>query len=56
MCGLKIKNNGLMDRYLYSDLHETIISDKMFVAVQQEKPKRNKNPEQVIDWPHTLIK
>ncbi|MCM1236391.1 MAG: alpha/beta hydrolase [Ruminococcus flavefaciens] len=33
----KIKNDGLMDRYLYSDSHEAIISDKMLKVAQQEK-------------------
>ena len=42
----QIENNGLMDRYLYTDSHEAIISDKDFLAVQQEKRKRSKSPEQ----------
>ena len=29
-----------MDRYLYTDTHEAIISDEMFMAVQQEKLTR----------------
>lgn len=33
----KIKNNGFMDRYLYSGSHEAIISDEMFRIVQEEK-------------------
>ena len=44
----QIENIGLMDRYLYTDTHEAIISDKMFMAVQKEKLTRNKNPEKVI--------
>lgn len=32
----QIENDGLMDRYLYSDAHEAIISDEIFVAVHQE--------------------
>lgn len=36
MGGFKIKNDGLMDRYLYTDSHEAIISDEMFKAVQQK--------------------
>ena len=31
-----------MDRYLYTDAHEAIISDEMFIAVQQEKLSRSK--------------
>ena len=32
----QIKNDGLMDRYLYTDSHEAIISDEVFQAVQQK--------------------
>lgn len=39
-----MKNNGLMDRYLYSDSHEAIISDETFKAVQQEKLQRASSP------------
>ena len=42
----QIENNGLMDRYLYTGSHEAVISDKGFLAVQQEKQKRSKSPEQ----------
>ena len=38
--GTKIKNDGFMDRYLYSDSHEAIISDEIYRAVQQEKLRR----------------
>ena len=41
----QIKNDGLMDRYLYTDSHEAIISDEVFQAVQQKKLSRAKNPE-----------
>ena len=44
----QIKNDGLMDRYLYTDSHEAIISDEMFQAVQQEKLNRAKNPENMV--------
>ncbi len=44
----QIKNDGLMDRYLYTDSHEAIISDEVFQAVQQKKLSRAKNPEDVI--------
>ena len=44
----QIDNNGLMDRYLYTDTHEAIISDEMFMAVQQEKLTRAKNPEKTV--------
>lgn len=40
---VQIKNDGLMNRYLYTDSHEAIISDELFVAVQQEKCNRSKN-------------
>lgn len=44
----KIKNNCLMDQYLYSDSHETIISDEIFIAVQQEKFKCSKKPKNTV--------
>ena len=44
----KIKNDGFMDRYLYSDSHEAIVSDEIFNAVQEEKFKRAKHPKNVI--------
>lgn len=43
---VQIENDGLMDRYLYTNSHEAIISDDLFVTVQQEKCKRSKNPEE----------
>ena len=45
---VQIENDGFMDRYLYTGTHEAIISDEMFMAVQQEKLKRTKNPENMI--------
>ena len=45
---VQLKNNGLMDQYLYTDTHEAIISDKMFMAVQQEKLDRSKEPQKQI--------
>jgi len=44
----QIENDGFMERYLYTGTHEAIISDEMFMAVQQEKLKRAKNPENTI--------
>ena len=44
----QIKNDGLMDRYLYTDSHEAIISDEMFQTVQQKKLSRAKNPENMV--------
>ena len=46
--GSQIENDGLMDRYLYTDSHEAIISDEMFQAAQQEKLNRAKNTENMI--------
>ena len=43
--GSKIKNDGFIDWYLYSDSHEAIIPDKMFKAAQQEKMQRANCPE-----------
>lgn len=44
----QIDNNGLMDRYLYTDTYEAIISGEMFMAVQQEKLTHAKNPEKTV--------
>ena len=44
----QIENDGLMDRYLFTDSHEAIISDEMFVAVQNEKLNRSKNQENLV--------
>lgn len=43
--GYKIKNDGFIDWYLYSDSHEAIIPDKMFKAAQQEKMQRANCPD-----------
>lgn len=45
---VQIENDGLMERYLYTGSHEAIISDEIFMSVQQEKFKRTKNPENMI--------
>jgi hypothetical protein len=37
----QIENDGLMERYLYTDTHEAIISDEQFKAVQQTKLKHS---------------
>ena len=42
---VQIENDGLMDRYLYTGTHEAIISDEMFMTVQQEKFSRSKEPQ-----------
>ena len=44
----QIENDGLMERYLYIDTHEAIISDEVFVAVQQEKLSRFKEPRDYV--------
>lgn len=44
----QIENDGLMERYLYTGSHEAIISDELFMKVQQEKLRRAKNPENTI--------
>ena len=45
---VQIENDGLMERYLYTDAREAIISDEIFMAVRQEKLKRAQNPERVV--------
>ena len=42
----QIENDGFMDRYLYTDTHEAIIPDEMFMAVQQAKMQRRNRQEQ----------
>ena len=42
----QIENDGFMDRYLYTDTHEAIIPDEMFMAVQQAKMQRSNRQEQ----------
>lgn len=51
---VQIENDGFMGRYLYTDTHEAIISDEIFMAVQQEKLKRTKNPENTIAMSFTF--
>ncbi len=43
--GPKIKNNGFMERYLYLDSHEAIISDELFKTAQFEKLRRTDCPQ-----------
>lgn len=43
--GSKIKNDGFINRYLYTNSHKAIISDETFKAVQQEKLRRSNYPE-----------
>lgn len=45
---IQIENDGLMNRYLYTDTHEAIISDEMFMAVQMEKLSRSKEPQNQV--------
>ena len=43
--GAQIKNDGFMERYLYSDSHEAIIPDEIFRKAQQKKLQRTNQPE-----------
>ena len=45
---VQVENNGFMGRYLYTGSHEAIISDELFMAVQQEKLSRSKEPQKQI--------
>ena len=45
---VQIENDGLMDRYLYTDTHEAIISDEPFMTVQREKLHRSKSSEKTL--------
>jgi hypothetical protein len=42
---VQIENDGLMDRFLYTGTHEAIISDEMFMVVQQEKLSRSRESQ-----------
>ena len=44
----QIENDGLIDRYLYTGTHEAIISDKVFMEVQEARQRRSKNPEHLL--------
>ena len=44
----QIENDGLMERYLYTDTHEAIISDEIFMTVQQEKFSRSKELQKQV--------
>ena len=43
-----------MDRYLYTGSHEAIISDELFMKVQQEKLKRTQKPENMVAMSFTF--
>ena len=45
---VQIENNGLMERYLYTGTHEAIITDELFMAVQQEKLSRSNEPQNQV--------
>ena len=42
--GSQVKNDGFMERYLYSDSHKAIVSDEIFRDVQQKKLQRTNQP------------
>ncbi len=42
---VQIENDGLIDRYLYTGSHEAVIPDEIFMALQQEKLSRSKEPQ-----------
>ena len=46
--GSQVKNDGFMERYLYSDSHEAIVSDEIFRDVQQKKLQRTNQPEKEL--------
>ena len=47
--GSKIKNNGFVDKYLYSDSHKAIIANETFRAAQQEKIRRTNSPGEELE-------
>ena len=51
---IQIENKGLMNRYLYTETHEAIISDEIFTAAQQEKYSRSKEPQNNVSMEPSL--
>ena len=51
---VQIENDGFMERYLYTGSHEAIISNEMFMAVQQEKISRSKEPQNQVSMKLTF--
>ena len=45
---VQVENNCFVDRYLYTDSHETIISDGLFLSVQNEKLNRSPNNKNLV--------
>lgn len=54
--GKQIRNEGQAGRYLYQNNNPVIISLETFKAVQEEKLRRSKNPEQAAgrEWVMSL--
>ena len=46
--GSQIKNDGFMERYLYSDSHEAIISNEIFRDAQKKKLQRANQPKKEL--------
>ena len=46
--GSQVKNDGLMERYLYSDSHEAIISNEIFRDAQKKKLQRANQPKKEL--------
>lgn len=46
--GSQVKNDGFIERYLYSDSHKAIVSDEIFRDVQQKKFQRTNQPEKEL--------
>ena len=51
---VQIENDGFIDRYLYTGSHEAIIPDEIFMAVQQEKSSRSKEPQNNVAMKRSL--
>ena len=46
--GSQVKNDGFMERYLYSDSHGAIVTDEIFRDAQQKKLQRTNQPEKEL--------
>ena len=46
--GSQVKNDGFMERYLYSDSHKAIVSDEIFRDAQKKKLQRANQPKKEL--------
>lgn len=52
--GAQIKNDGFMERYLYSNSHEAVISDEIFRDARQRKLQRTNQPKKNLPFNYSF--